>query len=129
MPGQQSDFEAQFFVGTCGAGRLWPSQHQQTSASGGASDGGAKPRAAARSSIGESDESSERSDGERKLAVRRTRSGGKEEAPCSQRGICDGELGICKCFDGNVASDGRGLKGSRGDCGARDVLGVGDLVA
>ena len=59
--------EAQFFVGTCGAGRLWPSQHQQTSASGGASDGGAKPRAAARRSIGESDERSERSDGDANL--------------------------------------------------------------
>lgn len=41
---------------------------------------------------------------------------------CASRGICDRELGVCKCFTGFVSGDGFGGRGGRGDCGTQDPL-------
>jgi len=47
--------------------------------------------------------------------------GSKENAECSNRGVCDEGTGTCRCFDTNgdiyAGSDGYGKSGSRGDCG------------
>eukprot|EP00970_Alexandrium_tamarense_P019447 scaffold14050_cov255-Alexandrium_tamarense.AAC.3 len=47
--------------------------------------------------------------------------GNKENAPCSNRGVCDEDTGSCRCFDTNgdvfAGSDGYGNIGDRGDCG------------
>lgn len=47
--------------------------------------------------------------------------GTKENAPCSNRGLCERSSGVCECFDTNndyyKSSDGYGHAGSRGDCG------------
>lgn len=43
---------------------------------------------------------------------------------CAGRGICDKNYGLCKCFPGWLSSDGRGQRGSRGDCGYFDILAV-----
>merc|ERR1711871_1069860 len=43
-----------------------------------------------------------------------------ESAECSNRGICERETGICRCFPGFGSSDGNGMRskaGTRGDCG------------
>lgn len=43
--------------------------------------------------------------------------GNKENAECSQQGICDRESGECKCFASYMTSDGNGNEGTRADCG------------
>lgn len=43
--------------------------------------------------------------------------GTKEEAVCSNRGLCDHFTGICRCFTGFTSSNGNGQAGDRGDCG------------
>lgn len=43
--------------------------------------------------------------------------GSKEDLPCSGRGRCDTQTGICHCYTGYFTSDGRGEEGIRGDCG------------
>eukprot|EP01029_Cantina_marsupialis_P032301 TRINITY_DN9728_c0_g1_i1.p1 TRINITY_DN9728_c0_g1~~TRINITY_DN9728_c0_g1_i1.p1 ORF type:complete len:668 (-),score=245.26 TRINITY_DN9728_c0_g1_i1:220-2223(-) len=43
--------------------------------------------------------------------------GTKEEATCSNRGLCDTSTGTCTCFTQYGSSDGMGNAGSRGDCG------------
>lgn len=43
--------------------------------------------------------------------------GTKENAPCSGRGRCNEDTGVCACFPGFGSSDGMGAKGSEGDCG------------
>jgi len=43
--------------------------------------------------------------------------GTKEEAECSNRGICNRRSGRCKCFTGYCSSDGAVSIGRRGDCG------------
>ncbi|CAM9494096.1 unnamed protein product [Scytosiphon promiscuus] len=47
--------------------------------------------------------------------------GTKENAACSNRGICDVEEGFCECFTSNddifASSDGYNGPGTRGDCG------------
>ncbi|ETV74018.1 hypothetical protein H257_11334 [Aphanomyces astaci] len=43
--------------------------------------------------------------------------GTKENAFCSNRGLCDRTSGICACFMSFFSSDGNGNIGTRGDCG------------
>ena len=52
-----------------------------------------------------------------------TNKGTKENAVCSNHGLCEHETGTCKCFATSVgiytwdSSDGYGNRGLRGDCG------------
>lgn len=43
--------------------------------------------------------------------------GTKENAVCSNRGICNEATGVCKCYTQFGASDGYNGPGDRGDCG------------
>ena len=43
--------------------------------------------------------------------------GTMENAVCSNRGVCDKNTGICRCFYGFSSSNGNGQAGGRGDCG------------
>jgi len=43
--------------------------------------------------------------------------GTKENALCSNRGLCDPLTGVCTCSTGYDTSDGYGGSGTRGDCG------------
>jgi hypothetical protein len=43
--------------------------------------------------------------------------GTKENAHCSNRGICDTSAGVCTCATNFDTSDGYGAAGQRGDCG------------
>lgn len=43
--------------------------------------------------------------------------GTKENLPCSNRGLCDYQTGLCTCFAGYGSSDGMGGIGTLGDCG------------
>ncbi len=44
--------------------------------------------------------------------------GTKEDIECSLHGSCDQTHGVCECDAGWTSSDGRGLYGTKGDCGA-----------
>lgn len=46
-----------------------------------------------------------------------SRTGTKENAVCSNKGICNYETGLCMCTTGYGSSDGRGNHGARNDCG------------
>lgn len=48
--------------------------------------------------------------------------GTRENKECSDHGICDRQLGVCKCFPGYTSSDGSGGSGTRSDCGFRDSM-------
>lgn len=48
--------------------------------------------------------------------------GTKENAICSNRGLCNSATGQCKCIYGFTSSDGYGNEGSRGDCGYKDPI-------
>mmetsp|Transcript_23407 Transcript_23407/g.70277 ORF Transcript_23407/g.70277 Transcript_23407/m.70277 type:complete len:446 (+) Transcript_23407:499-1836(+) len=52
-----------------------------------------------------------------RVSVTETRRGTKENESCSNRGICNEELGVCSCMDYMSTSNGYGLEGQRGDCG------------
>jgi hypothetical protein len=43
--------------------------------------------------------------------------GSKENEPCSGRGLCDTNTGVCSCCNGFGTSNGYGGPGTRGDCG------------
>ena len=43
--------------------------------------------------------------------------GTKEDAVCSNRGVCDHFTGLCRCYYGFTSSNGNGFPGTRGDCG------------
>merc|ERR1712146_207088 len=43
--------------------------------------------------------------------------GTKENAECSNRGVCNRFTGVCDCFEGYGSSDGSGNVGIRNDCG------------
>lgn len=45
--------------------------------------------------------------------------GTTEDEYCSGRGLCDQDTGLCSCFTSWSNSDGKGGKGSIGDCGFR----------
>lgn len=45
--------------------------------------------------------------------------GTMENEECSNRGVCDYNLGVCRCFAGYGSSNGNRLQGDRGDCGWR----------
>ena len=47
--------------------------------------------------------------------------GTTENQECSNRGLCDRATGACVCFDGYSSSDGKGNKGTQGDCGHREL--------
>ena len=51
------------------------------------------------------------------MAVRSVVEGSKEDIECSGRGLCDSSTGICSCFLGYGASDGKGGEGLLNDCG------------
>jgi hypothetical protein len=46
-----------------------------------------------------------------------SQTGTKENVMCSNKGICNSELGVCMCTTGYGSSDGQGNHGSRSDCG------------
>lgn len=50
------------------------------------------------------------------LNIRRTRNLTFEHAICNDRGICDDETGLCRCFDGWVSED------STANCGALNPI-------
>jgi hypothetical protein len=47
----------------------------------------------------------------------RSVTGTKESIECSGRGLCDRRSGLCQCFSGFTASNGRGARGTTADCG------------
>lgn len=51
------------------------------------------------------------------LTVGKQQDGTKENAECSNRGICDHTTGICACSTNFDTSNGYNLPGTRGDCG------------
>jgi hypothetical protein len=51
------------------------------------------------------------------LVVAKLVEGTKEDAQCSNRGICDPTSGACTCSDFFDTSNGYNLPGTRGDCG------------
>ncbi|KAG3247913.1 hypothetical protein PI124_g7381 [Phytophthora idaei] len=48
--------------------------------------------------------------------------GTKEDAVCSNRGICSHLTGVCRCTYGFTSSDGFGSEGDRGDCGYMEPI-------
>ena len=44
--------------------------------------------------------------------------GSKENLECGGLGLCNEEDGVCECFDGYSSTNGYGVGGDRGDCGA-----------
>jgi hypothetical protein len=52
------------------------------------------------------------------VSVAVLREASTENAPCSNRGVCDTGNGQCRCFPGFFSSDGNGNPGVRGDCGS-----------
>lgn len=55
------------------------------------------------------------------LTVAKLQTGTKENAFCSNRGICDIASGICMCSTNYDTSNGLGAAGQRGDCGYATV--------
>lgn len=51
------------------------------------------------------------------LTVAEVVKGTKENAECSNRGICDASLGVCTCSQDFDTSNGYNAPGTRGDCG------------
>lgn len=51
-----------------------------------------------------------------------SRRGTKENAVCSNRGVCNYVTGMCRCAFGFTSSDGNGKEGDRGDCGFKDLV-------
>jgi hypothetical protein len=51
-----------------------------------------------------------------------SRRGTKENAVCSNRGVCNTVGGTCRCAFGFTSSDGNGKEGDRGDCGYKDLI-------
>lgn len=51
-----------------------------------------------------------------------SRRGTKEDAVCSNRGVCNHDTGLCRCTFGFTSSDGNGREGDRGDCGFKDLI-------
>ena len=56
------------------------------------------------------------------LDQKETVKGTKEYAPCSNRGLCDYESGLCTCVVGFVSSDGQGHAGILNDCGYKSPI-------
>jgi hypothetical protein len=61
------------------------------------------------------------------VAVAETQKGDKDNAECSNRGVCNRKHGVCKCFPGWGASDHDGSAGVYRDCGR--WIGVSSLSA
>ena len=52
------------------------------------------------------------------ITVIETAPGTKEDAECSSSGKCNFNDGTCQCFNDRISSNGKGERGTRGDCGA-----------
>ena len=52
------------------------------------------------------------------ITVIETTSGTKEDTECSSSGKCNFNDGTCQCFNDRISSNGKGERGTRGDCGA-----------
>lgn len=63
--------------------------------------------------------------GSASVSVATNTTGTKEDAECSNQGICDRATGQCKCFPSQTASDGRAGQGRRPDCGYPNALALG----
>merc|ERR1711871_498933 len=51
------------------------------------------------------------------ITVAETQKGDKESTECSRHGVCDNNLGVCKCFKGFTSSNHDSLEGPYRDCG------------
>jgi hypothetical protein len=56
------------------------------------------------------------------MTLSTTQEGTKDNVECSGLGVCDTANGVCTCSKGQVSSNGEGIRGIRGDCGAPDAL-------
>ena len=51
------------------------------------------------------------------VSVAETTKGDKESVECSEHGVCDRAMGLCKCFYGYTSSDHDSGEGDYRDCG------------
>jgi hypothetical protein len=64
----------------------------------------------------------ESSTGDAAITITEVTKGTKENAVCSDRGICDESTGDCVCFPGYASSNGMGGAGTIADCGSLESI-------
>ena len=64
----------------------------------------------------------ESSTGDAAITITEVTKGTKENAVCSDRGICDESTGDCVCFPGYAGSNGMGAVGTIADCGSLESI-------